>query len=54
MFSQICEQQKTSVVGNCSSEMLSTSVSVKNETIVDDLFLELDSHVELDRKLPLS
>ena len=50
MFSQICEHQKNSVVSNCSSEMLSTRASVKNERIVDDLFFELDSHVELDRK----
>jgi len=49
VFSQMSEQKKLQVVGNAASEVLKTSVSVNNEEIVDDLFSELDSHVELDR-----
>ena len=45
MFSQICEQQKAQVVSNSPSEILKFPASID-----DDLFSELDSHVELDRQ----
>ena len=45
MFSQICEQQKAQVVSNSPSEILKSPASID-----DDLFSELDSHVELDRQ----
>lgn len=50
MFSQISEKQKYIVVNDAPSEILSKSQVVNDEEIVDDLFSELDSHVELDRK----
>lgn len=45
MYSQICEQQKAQVVSDASSEILKSPASID-----DDLFSELDSHVELDRQ----
>ncbi|WP_414621090.1 hypothetical protein [Calothrix sp. CCY 0018] len=45
MFYQICEQQKAQVVSDVPSEILKSPASID-----DDLFSELDSHVELDRK----
>ena len=50
MFSQMSEQKKSQVVVNPSNEIFKSPVSVNNDEIVDDLFSELDSHVELDRK----
>ncbi|MGB3642041.1 MAG: hypothetical protein WBA39_31360 [Rivularia sp. (in: cyanobacteria)] len=50
MFDRICKQQKTQVVSDDPSEILPKSLSIHDEEIVDDLFSELDSHVDLDRK----
>lgn len=50
MFDWISEHQKSQVVSDAPSEILPKSVSIHDGEIVDDLFSELDSHVELDRK----
>ncbi|MGB3756572.1 MAG: hypothetical protein WBA07_09390 [Rivularia sp. (in: cyanobacteria)] len=49
MFSQISEQQKSQVISNSSNEISKPPVSIDNQKIVDDLFSELDFHVELDK-----
>ena len=50
MFSQISEQKKNQVVSHVSREILKSPISVNHDEIIDDLFSELDSHVELDKK----
>ena len=50
MFSQMSEQKKNQVVSHVPREILKSPISVNHDEIVDDLFSELDSHVELDRK----
>lgn len=50
MFSQISKKQEDIVVNDAPSEILPKSAFINDEEIVEDLFSELDSHVELDRK----